>query len=176
MSQFFNPGDFQSMIEGRYDFLRSDACMNGDKGVVVNIQKTAATLKAEFSRLEAIYKVPGTRPEELEIPHAEKAKMFELAADIAALCMMLTERTVPASRQTRLSDALPDDGIVIMQDGRPVVLDDEKAEKISRFVSMALQREQVLDEANDLMARMEEQAAEIKAGKRKRGDGNAPES
>lgn len=126
MTEFFPSSSFQAMVEARYDYLRSDACMNGDKGVVTNIAKGAAAVKAEFSRLEAIYKVPGERADELLIPHVEKLKLFELAADVAAMCMILSERTVPSrSRQTRLGD-LPENCIIIRDEGMQILVTGER--------------------------------------------------
>ncbi len=122
MSDYFSSEKFQAMVQDRYVELRSDASMNGLKGVVTNVAKGAAALKAEFSRLEAIYKVPKERPEELDIPIEEMEKLFHLATDVSAMCMLLSMKTVqPKSRQTKLSD-LPENCIVIIDEGQKVIV------------------------------------------------------
>ena len=99
MTEAFPPEQFLKEVERRHDAM----CMKGyfernDAGKVKGIKKTVGALAGEFGRLEALYKVD----KEYFIPHPEKSKLYELAVDTAALCMMLCEGTIQSRRQAQL--------------------------------------------------------------------------
>ena len=98
MSKTFGVEAFAGAVEKRHDELRR--WMASDKTVTKNIKRGAAAISGEYARLEAIYEEDG----DIWIPHDEKAHLFELAVDLAACCLCLTEQTVQKSRQSKLEE------------------------------------------------------------------------
>jgi hypothetical protein len=79
MTEAFPPEQFLSEVQRRHDELCTKGVFDRQAGLVKAVKKTAGALGGEFGRLEALYKIES----ELYIPHAEKAKLYELAVDTA---------------------------------------------------------------------------------------------
>src|SRR5271157_1225935 len=98
MSDHFPASQFLSEVQKRHDELCTQGHFDREAGLVKVIRRTSAALGAEFGRLESIYK----DDDMLFIPHEEKAKLFELAVDNAALSMLLCETSVQRRRTAQL--------------------------------------------------------------------------
>lgn len=98
MTEAFPPEQFLGEVQRRHDEICSRGYFDREAGLVKAIKRTSGALAGEFGRLEALYKTAG----ELFIPHGEKAKLYELAVDTAALSMLLCENSVQSRRQAQL--------------------------------------------------------------------------
>jgi hypothetical protein len=97
MSAAFPPEKFLEEVERRHDAMRSNVRM--EPRTVKAIKNTAAAIAAEYGRLEAMH---DEGLDEVFIPHKEKARLYELAVDAAALCMVLCENTIQSRRTAQL--------------------------------------------------------------------------
>lgn len=97
MTDAFPPEKFLEEVRKRHDEIGYK--VSQEQNTVKAIRRTTGALAGEFGRLEAFYKRDG----EYYIPHTEKARLYELAVETAALCMVLCENTIQSRRQAQLT-------------------------------------------------------------------------
>lgn len=169
MTDAFPPEKFLEEVKRRHTTLRSQ--VHREPETVKAIRKTVGALAGEFGRLEALYK----DGDDYFIPHGEKAKLYELAVDTAALCMVLCENTVQSRRQAQLLlDCLSDtEDVMKVTQALEGVTEQVLRERKEKELQEQLEAAQRAKEDAEQEARAIE--AEVKAkGKKKRGDTDAP--
>jgi len=100
MTEAFPPEQFLAEVQRRHDQLCTNGNFGREEGLIKLIKRTSGALAGEFGRLEAIHKEKGA--DHIYIPHGEKAKLYELAVDLAAQSMLLCEGSVQARRSAQL--------------------------------------------------------------------------